>query len=566
VYETIKYGDLLRRNAALAQTSGPQFRVAVLANITIASIKEVLEFSLRSRGISASVIIGDYDNVAQDSARFRDHDAVVIFYELSAFVDNLPFELHRIDRSGIDALISKAKQELAFTFDVLANAKLVVLNLLTPLPFTFNSQGDTPLDRVCREVNEFIRAHAPKSFRLVEIEKIFARCSIHASIDLRFFLSSRSLYQYQFLRAYSEFICPLIGLTAGHYKKVLVLDCDNTLWKGIVGEDGLNCIRVFPEIQSLVVQLAQAGVLVCMCSKNNTEEVEAVLADPRMVLRDEHLIVKAINWNDKADNLSQIAEILNVGLDSFVFVDDSDFELHLVQRKLPAVTTFKVPATYPEYLWLFQTIASLFYRESITAEDRAKTAQYRTEFARQEQRAKFDNVEDYLPSLDLSVKLAVNAAHLVPRLAQLTQKTNQFNLTTRRMTEPELAAVNASAEFLVLGIDVGDKYGVYGTTGLIMVRQAGTDAHIDNFLLSCRVLGRRIELKVFDAVVDLLRSRGMLKILGTYRATDKNGQVKDLYSQLGFSLIENDGSVLRFQLDVHVYKQSKIDYIRIEHA
>jgi FkbH-like protein len=564
--DTIKYTELLRRNAELGRVSDSTFRVAVLANITITSIKEVLEFSLRSRGIGASVTIGDYENIAQGSAKFRDHEAIVIFFELAAIVDNLPFELHRIDATGIETLIVKAKQELAFTFDALAGARLVLLNLLTALPFTHRSPGDTPLDRLCREVNEFIRARAPKSFRLVDLDKILAGQSVRDCIDLRFFLSSRALYQYSFLRAYSEFIYPLIGITAGQHKKVLVLDCDNTLWKGILGEDGPRGIQMFAEVQSLAVQLAQSGVLICLCSKNNPEDIEALLTDPRMVLRDEHLIVKAINWKNKADNLSQIAETLDLGLDSFVFVDDSDFELDLVHRMLPSVTTFKVPAVYAEYLWSFQTVAGLFYREDTTAEDRAKTAQYRTEFARQGDRMRFEKVEDYLASLELSVKLTANDARLLPRLAQLTQKTNQFNLTTVRMTESELTAASANPNYLVLGIDVSDKFGAYGTTGLIVARQSGADAYIDNFLLSCRVLGRRIELKVFDALIELLRSRGAGRIYGVYRATAKNGRVKDLYSRLGFSLIENDAGVIRFRLDVDSYEDSRIEYIKVANA
>jgi len=563
MYEPIKFGELLRRNAELAPHAGPTLNLAVLANITITAIKEVLEFSLRSRNIGALVTIGDYDNVAQDSGRYRDCDGVVIFYELAGIIDNLPFQLHSIDESGIDRLIDKAKRELTFTFSALADSKLVILNLLTAIPFTLGSQRDTALDRICSEVNEFIREHAPKSFRLVDLQKIFARCSAHACIDFRFFVSSRALYQFAFLRAYCEFIYPLIGMRYGQYKKVLALDCDNTLWRGVLGEDGPDGIEMFSEIQSMVVQLAQTGVLICLCSKNNPEDIEKVLQDPRMVLRDEHLVVKAVNWNDKAGNLLQIAETLRLGIESFVLVDDSDFELHLIREKLPAVTTFKVPASYSEYLWLFQNVGSLFGGEEITKEDRAKTVHYRTEYARREEQARFGTVEDYLASLELSITVAVNTPELVPRLAQLSQKTNQFNLTTQRMSQAEMAAAMAGGDCVVLGVDVSDKYGSYGTTGLLVARQDGAEAWIDNFLLSCRIIGRGIEFKIFDTLVALLRRRGVCKIYGTYRATEKNVQVRDLYERLGFDVIEDESTARRFELTTDRYEDSRIDYIRI---
>lgn len=562
----MKYSDLLREHAALAIPAATPCRVAVLANITIDSLRQVLEFSLRSRGVAATVTIGDYDNIAQDSERFRDHDAVFVFYELAAIVDKFPFELHRFDPAMLDALVQKAKRELAFTFEALAASRLVIFNLLSATPFTLNSQAATPLERMCQEINDFVRASAPRSFRLVNLEKLFARCSVERSIDLRFYLSSRALYKYEFLHAYSEFVSPIVGATVGHYKKVLALDCDNTLWKGILGEDGLRGVRMFSEVQSIFVQLADAGVLVCLCSKNNAADVDAALHDERMVLTDRHIVVKAVNWSDKADNLAQIAETLNLGLDSFVFVDDRDFELERVRQRHPMVTTFKVPANYSDFIWLCQSIAGLFYREGDIAEDRAKVSQYRSEFARREQRTRFEGIEDYLASLQLSIKLSVNRVDLVPRLAQLTQKTNQFNLTTRRMTESELLDANNSSDHVVLGVGVSDKFGAYGTTGMIVTRQENGAAHVENFLLSCRVIGRGIEFKAFDCLMELMRSRGVEEMFALYRPTPKNAQVKDLYTKLGFTLASEQDGALHFRMRVAAYKSSNIGYIEVENA
>jgi FkbH-like protein len=563
----IKYTELLRRNVELAQTTKQPFRVAVLSNITVSPLKEVLEYSLRSRGINANVEIGNYDNVVQECIKYRSHDAIFILYELANLADKLPYTLHEFDSQKLALLSSKVKEGLSHCFEILASSKVVIFNLLTALPFSSGLCQPNTLDNLCNDLNRFVQENAPKSFKLIDVNKLLAFCSIRAAIDLRFFLSSRALYTYSFFRAYAEFVSPIIGVAAGHYKKVLVLDCDNTLWRGIVGEDGFEGIQIYAEIQSLIVQLAKRGVLICLCSKNNPEDVDLVLRNhPRMILKEEHIVIKGVSWNDKVHGIKGIAQALNLGLDSVVFLDDSDFELEFVRDQLPSVTAFKVPSNYSEYLQLFQVVESLFYRESTTKEDEGKIAQYKTEFARNEQRIQYGNLDSYLSSLELSIKVSVNAEDLVPRLAQLTQKTNQFNMTNRRMSESEVYSATTSKEFVVAGVSVKDKFGEYGTTGLILARQKDDQACIENFLFSCRVIGRGVELKAFDIVVDLLRARGVREIYGSFHPTHKNDQVKDWYPKIGFVLVSNETDVLRFRLDVDRYHSSGQSYIGVHDA
>ena len=562
----LKYADVLRLNAELAKGADGKLQVAVLANITVEALKEVLEYTLRSRGIDASVTIGDYDSLAPESVRFRDAGVVVVFYEVAALIDLLPFQLHRMDPGKMAELIESAKRQVALVFAALAQTRVVIFNLLTATPFTLKSQGPTELEDACREINDFVRANAPENVQLVNLDKILARCPAVDAVDLRLFLLSRSLYRVRFLQVYADFIHPLIAVVTGHWKKVLVLDCDGTLWGGTLGEDGLEGIRIYREVQSLVVRLVRHGVLVCLCSKNDASDVTAALDDPGMILRNEHVAVKAVSWADKAAGLAQIARTLELALDSFVFVDDSDLELEWVRRALPAVTAFKVPADYPEYLWLWQSIAALFYKGPDTREDRERTALYKTEFARREQGAQGADLGAYLASLRLVVRLSVNQVEQLPRLAQLTQKTNQFNLAMRRMTLAELKDASTAPDGLAIGIAVCDKFGDYGTTGLILVRQAGNTAHIDNFLLSCRVLGRGVERRAFDGVVQLLRSRGVDSVTGLYRAAPRNGQVRDLYERLGFELLADDGCSRRFRLRLDGYEPCELTCIEVELA
>ena len=562
----IKYADLLKKNAELFQPDKPCFRIAVLSNITISTIKDLLEYSLRSRGVNAMVEIGDYDNIVQDCGKFSDYDAIFVFYELANIVDALPFQLHCLTENTIQSVIEKAKDTIRFIFDGLAEARLVVFNLLSAFPFSITSLSETPLDRICTEVNSFVRSCAPRSFNLVDVEKIFAQRSVREMIDLRFFLSSRALYSVNFLRAYSEHVYPLLGSALGKYKKVLVLDCDNTLWKGVLGEEGAAGVQIYREIQSYIVTLARHGILVCLCSKNNPEDVDEILKDPRMILKEDHIVCKAVNWNDKCENLALISQTLNLGMDSLVFLDDSDFEINLVRQKVPDVTAIKVPSDYVEYIWLFQYVMELFYMARTTEGDFNKTLQYKSEFSRTSERSKFDNIEDYLATLNLEIMLFVGRGEKVSRLAELTRKTNQFNLTTRRMTEAELDLAGDSSNYIVMGLDVRDKFGEYGTTGLLLIRIEGSEAVLEQFLLSCRVIGRRIEFKIFDYVVEFLKRRGVQVVFGKFIPTSKNAQVRELYSVLGFDLIGEHEGRLDFRLDLENYRQSGIEYIEVKYA
>ncbi len=564
----IKYHQLLQKNAELGTQLELNYRIAALSNITINQSKEIIEYSLRREGIGAVVEVGEYDNIIQDSGRFASYDCVIIFWDAANLVEDLPFRFYEFVQSGWDDLVAHVKNQIKFVFENLDAAKLVLFNRFSVAPFTFNSRKKNELDLMCDQLNDYAARLAPPCVRLVDIERIYCARSIESSIDLRYFLSSMALYSIDFYRSYAEHIKSFIMASSGKVKKALIFDCDNTLWQGVLAEDGLSGIKMYKEIQHMAVEMAKKGVIVGLCSKNNPEDVDEALSSHQdMVLTDQFIVIKAVNWDDKSTNLQRIATSLNIGLDSFVFVDDSDFEVNLIKEKLPEVVVVQVPKDYAGYVNKFRSaIDSYFYKPAETKEDAAKIGQYKTELARVNEKGNFENIEDYLKSLQLEIKISIDPPDAIDRLSQLTQKTNQFNLTTRRYTQNEMKNFIEDSSYLVLAVDVADKFGSYGTTGLAICHLQAGEAKIDTLLMSCRILGRNIEFKFIGQLLQLLRRKGVTKVFAEFSETAKNKQVSDFYSKAGFIHIAEEGDSKLYKLSIVENLENDLNYIKVSYA
>jgi len=272
-----------------------------------------------------------------------------------------------------------------------------------------------------------------------------------------------------------------------------------------------------------------------------------------MVLRPQHIAAARVNWDDKASNLRAIAQQLNIGLDSLVFVDDSAFECESVRSALPMVQVLQVPAQASDYAQLTHTLKSMFLAGGVSAESHGKTAQYRQRDAAEQARAQFASHEDYLASLQLSVAIACNDGASVDRISELTQKSNQFNLTTLRQSPADILKRMRQADSWVLSLTVGDRFGSAGLTGVVLARKRDQTLVIDALLMSCRVIGRGVEFALWPALVDLARTQGCHAIEARYIASRKNAQVADFYERVGLAL-HNE------QADHKLYRQRLADF------
>ncbi len=325
-------------------------------------------------------------------------------------------------------------------------------------------------------------------------------------------------------------------------KKCLVVDLDNTLWGGIIAEDGLDGIQVkaYGEIQRTIKKYLYQGVLLAINSKNNEEDaVQVFEKHPDMVLKLSDFAVRRINWNDKASNLQEIAQELNIAPDSMVFVDDTDFEIEAVQKMLPEVETIKFDTNPEADLTKVQNISSFAFLR-FTEEDEKRNEQYQAQVRRRQLEAKFDSLEEFYFSLQMQAEIKPASSEMLHRLAQLTQKTNQFNLTTKRYTEADLTSMLANDKYQIYTLRLIDKFGDNGLTGLAIIKQATKAWEIDSFLLSCRIIGRGAEQALLSFVQNQALTKGINKLIGHYIPTDRNNLIRNFYQQNGFEFRNKD--------------------------
>jgi FkbH-like protein len=348
---------------------------------------------------------------------------------------------------------------------------------------------------------------------------------------------------------YGDLVLRLIAAQQGRSSKCLVLDLDNTLWGGVVGDDGLEGIVVgqgsalgeaYVAFQAYARDLAKRGIILAVSSKNDeANAAEPFDKHPEMVLRREDIACFAANWSDKAGNIRAIAAELNIGLDSLVFVDDNPFERNLVRGELPMVAVPEVgddPTLFPRIL----ADAGYFEALRVTEDDRQRAGQYQGNLLRQSLQAASADLPSYLRGLEMQLLWRPFDTVGLTRIVQLINKTNQFNLTTRRITEEEARAIMADERAFGLQLRLLDRFGDNGVVAIVIGRMAGDDCVIDTWLMSCRVLGRQVESATLNLVAEQARRLGARRLIGDYLPTKKNGMVKEHYARLGFALERSD--------------------------
>lgn len=577
IAQDLKYSEILKRNSALAKSlSNIRYEVKVLSNIIVSQLNELLEYSLRMDGISAVVRSGDYDNIVQDSLKYNRSHLIIIFWELCNIIDGLQFKIELLDEEQFSAIVRKVKSEIDLVLKNLQQTSLVLFNKFTSLEFTNSNLRKNNLDKLVEQLNQYLEDKIPANIKLVDLEKVITNIGVDNSLDLRYYYSSKALYTINFFKAYAEYIKPYIMSANGKSKKAIIFDCDNTLWKGILGEDGFYGIEmssktkggaIFSEIQSMALALNKQGILIGLCSKNNPEDVDEVIkSHPDMQLRDEHITIRKINWSDKVSNLRDIARKLNIGLDSLVFVDDSSFEINFIKAQIPEVTVLQVPERLYNYPKMLRENMDLFYNLSSTQEDKQKIRMYKQQVLRESAKKEFSDIEAYLASLELKLTIFEDDRSIIPRMSQMTQKTNQFNLTTKRYTEGDIKEFITNNDTKIFAFSVCDKFGDSGVTGLCIISIDGTNnkiADIDTFLMSCRVIGRNIEYAFMDYLINYLKDCKVGSVTAKYIQTPKNEQVKDFFDKCSFSLNGLSETEKKYTLYIGHYKRKQLEYIEV---
>jgi FkbH-like protein len=393
---------------------------------------------------------------------------------------------------------------------------------------------------------ELGRAHT--NLLLLDLELIFRRYGEDALISPAFWYAGRIRWTPLMFRALADALRQALAAYGNKARKVLVLDLDNTLWGGIVGDLGPSGVElsedgrgaIFRDFQRALKALKSTGVLLAICSKNNAADVDELFEkNAMMVLKPDDFAAIRANWDSKPENILDIARTLDLGLDSFVFVDDNPVEREIVSAALPDVA---VPG-FPDRIemlqrWFVQEVVRPYFgKYRITSEDLTKTEQYRANEARRQFAQGFD-IDRFLDELDIVCTFSVDNPETIVRASQMTQKTNQFNLTTLRCEIPDVIGYVERPDRALIVLDYADRFGSEGIVALAMLDLA--DSRITNFLMSCRVIGRRVENRLLQRTLDVLREHGAGKAVGTFVPTRKNGMVATFYESHGFNFVRKD--------------------------
>lgn len=388
---------------------------------------------------------------------------------------------------------------------------------------------------------------------------VYVSTEMILSIDVLPYVASRTL--------------DIIASIEGKFKKCLILDLDNTVWGGVVGDAGWENIqvghgfgigKVFSEFQQWVKKLKNRGIIVCVCSKNDENKAkEPFEKNPEMVLKLDDISVFVANWENKVDNIRIIQSILNIGFDSMVFLDDNPFERNMVRENVPGVTVPELPEEPSEYLEFLYT-QNLFETASYSSADKERTKQYQVEAQRVATAKKFTNEGDFLKSLEMVSEVSGFTSFNTPRVAQLSQRSNQFNLRTVRYTEDQIIAIENDPKQKGFAFTLEDKFGDNGLIAVVILQDISENVSstlfIDTWFMSCRVLKRGMENFTLNNIVEYAKANGFKKIVGEYLPTPKNGMVAEHYTGLGFIKLE-DTETAQWVLDVDSY-QNRECYIK----
>lgn len=460
----------------------------------------------------------------------KDVDGYVWFYQLPL----------RFNEETLCEEISSFSRKLSIVLYEVGIIKPVYLFTMDEtLSFPLNN-GAAVMEAVNRYNSSLLDARkAHSNVEVLDIREFTRNYPSGELMDWKFWFISQMGLNPRLSKPFLEWFGRKIEQVSLKRKKSLVLDLDNTIWGGILGEDGIDGIKVggdypgkaYHLFQEALLELAKSGVILAICSKNNENEaLEAIENNPFMVLRKDSFATWRINWNDKASNIREIAEELNIGLDSMVFVDDSPSERELVRQSLPMVAVPEFPSQPYELIPFYKSLVENYFRVyTLTDEDRAKTEQYKANALRARSKESFTDLDSFIRSLDIRMKIEPANGFNIPRIAQMTQKTNQFNLTTKRYTEADIR-MQLEAGWRIYCMSAADRFGDYGITGCILV----DGQEIDTFLMSCRVLGKGIETAFLKTVMGILRADGYETLSASFIPTAKNMQVVDFYDRCGF--------------------------------
>ncbi|MBI4432089.1 MAG: HAD-IIIC family phosphatase [Candidatus Omnitrophica bacterium] len=579
----LDYFDLMKKSRKLSSSEGfPVVRAAILADFATQQLAILLKTLFHSKGVNLELYEAEYDSIthevldAQSGLYAFKPEQVIIMHS----VMKLRQEFHE-QEDPTDSFASITSEKIFHVWDLvtknLPDAIIIQGNYSLPherLYGNFDQKVKATFYRSVLTINHLImeKALAHKNVFIHDVQYLASYAGLKEWHDEKLWLLSKSLCALEHLPRVAQNLVDISLSFRGRCIKCVVLDLDNTLWGGVIGEDGLEGIKIgdldegeiYTKIQQYFRALKRRGIVLAACSKNDAHNALLPFQKhPDMVLNEKDFAVFVANWNNKVENIKTIQQTLNIGFDSMVFIDDDPFERNLVRQHLPEVVVPEFPADPVSLLRLLSEM-NLFESNAVAKEDAGRTEFYQAESQRQSLREQHASIDDYLKSLDMTMKIARFDSFYLPRIAQLIQRSNQFNLMTRRFSEAQCEQMASDHAYLPLYATLKDKFSDSGLISVVVMRWEGRVAFVEEWIMSCRVLYRGVEDQMMNAVFRYASEHGCTKVVGQYHPTAKNRMVEHFYGRYAFtpSAPAPDGAVV-WEKEVTSYV-SKATYMKNE--
>lgn len=580
-----KQKSLKRNLLARENISYTPIKIAVLGGSTTDDIKNLLELFLLKSGIKPVFYQSEYNKFYEDAV-FGNHELdefqpeIVIVFTSAVNVTNWPSVTDSNDK--VQEKLSAEYQRFRQVWESLRSRfHAVIIQNNFDFPYeaplgNFEATAAYGSQRFVSLLNEKFADYAQShdGFYIHDLNRLSAKTGLTKWHNRFQYYAYKFAMDYETMPEVALSLARIIRALSGKSKKCLVLDLDNTLWGGVIGEDGLNGIKIghetpeaeaYTAFQEYVLKLKKRGVILAVCSKNDEDMAKSGFDHPDSVLKVEDFVSFHANWEPKNFNLVAIAKEINIGTDSLVFIDDNPAERQIVRDALPEVSVPEIDST--DVFSYIRAIEEAGYFEAVTisSDDLKRNDGYRENKARQELACSAKSYDEFLASLAMEAEIDTFRPVYFDRIAQLTGKTNQFNLTTRRYTQKEIEQTADDSKYVTLYGRLADKFGDNGLISVIIGEKCTDELHIRLWLMSCRVLKRGMEYAMLDVLVKRAKQQGCQKIVGYYYPTKKNNIVAEMYSSFGFSFVGNDGDGTVWEMPLAKYTNQR-KYISVKGA
>jgi len=558
--------------AALKVPDEKRIKVALLSSFTIDQLGIYIDIKSRLAQLLPEIYVAPFNQYQQEiidenSKLYSFKPDLIILAVHAAVLLNENF----ISEFGKLSDIEERQTEIINRFQTVlsilksrTDALILVNNFIVPsfTPFgILDNKVDNGFQIFFRALNQKLVELYKESHQVyvVDLDGAAGKHGKSRCLDPKLYYRGNFLFSESFLPIIADVYMGYIKALKNLTRKCIVLDLDNVLWGGIIGEDGIEGIKLgidspgnaYKDFQRVLLSYYNRGMLLAINSKNNLEEaMKAINEHSHMVLREKHFVAIRINWQDKVQNMVEIAKEINIGLDSMVFVDDNVREREQVKQALPQVLVVDLPSS--PFLYR-QTLENMndFNVLALTEEDKTRGEMYHAKKKREELRESISSLEDFLKSLKIKIVIKFDDHMNIPRIVRMVNKTNQFNLTTRRYTDAEIAKMKREKErFKIYSMQVSDRLGDEGIVGVAIVRKEPKTWTLDSFLLSCRVIGRKVETAFLAKIVEDAKEYDVTTLVGEYIPTPKNALVKSFYADHGFEELEQERDIHRWKLDL----------------